>query len=373
MESPRPLQLARPFPAEASELEQPGPLAGTQQELAALQVRIARGPVRLASVPKGAPAAAGDFLERCFRLADKARDPAFQAVLRPSRRIDQQIAELDHVRRDLRPAPAMAGARTGRQRSAMASEEVDAPGCDAAVFEEVGDCAERAAGQARPLVDHRKPGRRGVRQQLRRESLGDPDPEVRPLADRAQGDRRGRSERGRDERGKRRPDGADADHPERRAGRQRHRRRGLEVALGIEREEGEAFRALDAHRVGERGRRERPNLRLGRRREPGEAARPGGTHGGGDLCEQSHGGGAALRAGVATETRKRRVRKTLRQLAGLDQRGDQRGVALDPGRHARERPQRLPKTAELLAGTFDSNLVIPHEHPDRSLPGLAGA
>src|SRR5690606_28742824 len=150
---------AGPFGAEPGELEQPCALGGAQQELASLEVGVARRPVRLAPVAERAPAPAGELLERLLCGPDDVGEPAVQPVLGATRRVDQEIAQLDRVRPGLRPAVAVPGTRARRQRTAMAREEMDAARRHALVLEEVGDRAERAAGQARPLVDQRERGR----------------------------------------------------------------------------------------------------------------------------------------------------------------------------------------------------------------------
>src|SRR5690606_24941046 len=98
VQRPRPLQFARPFGAEPGELEQPCALAGAQQELAPLEVGVARRPVRLAPVAERAPASAGELLERRLCRPDQIGEPAVQPVLRATRRADQEIAQFDRVR-----------------------------------------------------------------------------------------------------------------------------------------------------------------------------------------------------------------------------------------------------------------------------------
>src|SRR5690606_16575194 len=76
VEGPRPLQSARSFGAEPGELEQPCAVAGAQQELAPLEVGVARRPVRLAPVAERAPASAGELLERRLCRPDQVGEPA---------------------------------------------------------------------------------------------------------------------------------------------------------------------------------------------------------------------------------------------------------------------------------------------------------
>jgi hypothetical protein len=91
VERPPPFQLARALPPESRELEQPSPAAAAraQQELAALQVEVAGGPIRLARVAERAPAAAGDLLGRALRLAHQVRHPGREPVLRSPRGVEQ--------------------------------------------------------------------------------------------------------------------------------------------------------------------------------------------------------------------------------------------------------------------------------------------
>ncbi len=73
-------------------------------------------------------------------------------MLRPSRLVDQHVADIHDVAAGLLPAQAMTVAGAAARHSPMAGEEVDAVGRYTASLQKVRDRAERTAGHAGAFV-----------------------------------------------------------------------------------------------------------------------------------------------------------------------------------------------------------------------------
>ncbi len=244
------VELVGAVAAEAREPQQPRAILAPQQELAALLLRVRRRPLRLRGEAEPPPFATGKLDRRRRRRAAEIGDPALDAMTGIGG-AERESLEADDGAAGPRPSRAMPRARLRPERAGMAWEEMNAARRDAAILEEVGDAAERAAREPGSLVDDRE-GRSGL--ELGGELLGQRKLAPERVADRPHGDGVLLPGAGCDRRREAGPDAAQADDRQRQSGIWLRR---LDVALGIERIEGVALRPADLERFRQHGGRQR--------------------------------------------------------------------------------------------------------------------
>src|SRR5688500_15878880 len=140
--------------------------------------------------------------------------------------------------RRIAPAAPVAPRCVGSRRAAVTAEEGDGVPRNTPVLEVVGDRAEGAAREPRPLVHYREAAP-GTGEEASRQVVGKAKLALEWMAGGPQRDRGPGAESGRHHAAQRRPDAAqpdDAGRASKTRGGCRHR-----IAFGIERVEGEAF------------------------------------------------------------------------------------------------------------------------------------